>query len=363
MNYLELFSSHVTSLRDVGGEASGKCCFHNDKRSSFSVNLETGLWICHAGCGSGNSLTFSRRVGQASPGLAPPRSQPKNSCMPSSRSKRSLTSSCRSGRAGPLKKIEATYDYEYEDGSHAYQVVRFSPKSFAQRVKVDGRWSWKVGDRRRVPYRLPKILKTKELIILVEGEKDVEKLESLGLVGTTTPMGANNWKQDYAAYFRGKYVAIVPDSDPQGMAYAKRAAGDITQNGGHAKLVTLPGIPEKGDVSDFLGNLGMGREDLLVYIRQAKPWSLFRPDALKPFEYFAERNMQIAKGDSLLTGEIEAYARETIGIVFGECCSCTEAVKIIIDQELDPAIARTKTSRTFDQMVGVLKKVHQMSLV
>jgi len=32
------------------------CPFHNDKSASFSINMETGLWICFAGCGRGNIL-------------------------------------------------------------------------------------------------------------------------------------------------------------------------------------------------------------------------------------------------------------------------------------------------------------------
>lgn len=40
--------------RVIGGEMSACCPLHNDRRPSFSINLETGLWICHAGCGAGS---------------------------------------------------------------------------------------------------------------------------------------------------------------------------------------------------------------------------------------------------------------------------------------------------------------------
>src|SRR3990167_3932477 len=37
-----------------GRELTAPCPFHNDKHPSFRVGLANGLWICHAGCGSGN---------------------------------------------------------------------------------------------------------------------------------------------------------------------------------------------------------------------------------------------------------------------------------------------------------------------
>lgn len=43
------------------GQAYARCPLHNDNDPSFSVNLNNGLWTCHAGCGSGNMEQFERR--------------------------------------------------------------------------------------------------------------------------------------------------------------------------------------------------------------------------------------------------------------------------------------------------------------
>lgn len=55
----------------------------------------------------------------------------------------------------PLRIIK-TYDYVDETGALLYQVCRLEPKSFRQR-RPDGAdgWIWKLGDVRRVLYRLP----------------------------------------------------------------------------------------------------------------------------------------------------------------------------------------------------------------
>ena len=65
MKNYSLFSSTVESLKKTGklNQYNGKCPFHDDRHPSFSVDVETGLWICHAGCGQGNAEQFADRLG------------------------------------------------------------------------------------------------------------------------------------------------------------------------------------------------------------------------------------------------------------------------------------------------------------
>ena len=59
----DLFITHVGDLKIMpNNQASGHCPFHDDKNKSFSVNLDTGLWKCHAGCGSGAAQHFAHRI-------------------------------------------------------------------------------------------------------------------------------------------------------------------------------------------------------------------------------------------------------------------------------------------------------------
>ena len=58
---------HVLGTLGIDGRQSGDelvaCCpLHDDRRPSFSINLSTGLWICHAGCGGGNLAKLVHRV-------------------------------------------------------------------------------------------------------------------------------------------------------------------------------------------------------------------------------------------------------------------------------------------------------------
>ena len=61
-------------------------------------------------------------------------------------------------------------------------------------------------------YNLPAVMKS-ETVYLVEGEKDADRLNSLGFTATTSPMGAAKWKPQYTEQLRNKDVIIIPDND------------------------------------------------------------------------------------------------------------------------------------------------------
>ena len=85
--------------------------------------------------------------------------------------------------------IVATYNYTDEFNELLYQVVRFEPKDFRQRRPTKGTgWTWKLGDVRRVLYRLPHLRSA--TVYIVEGEKDVDRLAALKFPATTNAGGA-----------------------------------------------------------------------------------------------------------------------------------------------------------------------------
>ena len=92
------------------------------------------------------------------------------------------------------KAIAATSDYLDEAGNLLFQVVRFSSKTFRQRrPDGDGGWDWKLGNVRRVPFKLPELIEgigAAHPVFIVEGERDVLTLNELGIVATTNPGGA-----------------------------------------------------------------------------------------------------------------------------------------------------------------------------
>jgi putative DNA primase/helicase len=160
---------------------------------------------------------------------------------------------------------EAVYDYVDESGKLLFQVVRFPGKQFRQR-RPDGAggWTWKLDGVERVLYRLPEVIqavKAGETVFICEGEKDVDRLRSLGLTATTNAGGAGKWQESYNQFLKDADVIILPDNDPPGRKHGLQVAQEVGPMARTVKIVHLPDLPERGDVSDWL-NAGGTAEKL-----------------------------------------------------------------------------------------------------
>jgi DNA primase len=105
-----------------------------------------------------------------------------------------------------------------------------------------------------VLYRLPELLAADPAIpvYILEGEKDVDRLRALGMVGTCNPMGAGKWRKEYESHLQGKPVILLPDNDQAGRDHAQKIAINLNGVVASVKIVELPDLPEKGDLSDWL---------------------------------------------------------------------------------------------------------------
>ena len=165
-------------------------------------------------------------------------------------------------KVAPKPKIETTYAYEDEKGQLLFEVVRFDPKDFRQR-KPNGKggWTWSVKDVRQIPYRLQQLLDAppEQTVFVVEGEKDVLRLESLGLVATCNAGGAGKWPKALSEHFAGRRVVILADNDEPGRKHADKVAASMSPET-HTSVLCLPNLPPKGDVSDWLDAGGIAEE-------------------------------------------------------------------------------------------------------
>ena len=168
--------------------------------------------------------------------------------------------------------ITATYDYRDDKGNLLFQAVRYEPKTFRQR-RPDGNGNWisNIEGVTTVLYHLPDILKAKnsgEIIYLVEGEKDADKLWSYGLIATCNPMGAGKWKPEYTDTLTGAKVVIIADKDDAGRKHAKQVARQLETKAQLVKVMELPG--DNGhDTSDWLD--GGGDVDTLIKMVDNQP--------------------------------------------------------------------------------------------
>ena len=170
--------------------------------------------------------------------------------------------------------IGAFYDYQGEGGDLLFQVVRYEPKEFKQRrPNGEGGWVWNLEGVNPVLYRLPDLMAAdpNKPVFFVEGEKDVERLIAVGLVATTNPMGAGKWRPEYVACLKGRSVVVIPDNDKAGSDHAAAVTVSLQGLAKNVKVLDLPGLPEKGDTSDWLDQ-GHDIEEFMTLAGAATEW-------------------------------------------------------------------------------------------
>jgi hypothetical protein len=177
------------------------------------------------------------------------------------------------GRADnrPRGCVVATYDYTDANGTLLYQVLRLEPKSFRQR-KPDGNggWKWELGYVRRVPYRWPELLQFPDATVFVcEGEKDADRVASLGHCATTVASG--KWTDDCIQALAGRDCWTLEDNDDAGRKKALEAAKLLNPVANSVKIIRLPGLAEGGDVSDWL-DVGHTRQELEEVCYSTPDW-------------------------------------------------------------------------------------------
>lgn len=241
-------AERLAPVRRSGSGYSTLCPAHEDRKPSLSVTDkgEKVLVYCHAGCSveavcSAWGITTADLFADDKP-------------RPLSIVKKKPT-------------VVEEYRYENENGDHAFSVKRLSDKSF-RAFSPDGKAG--IEGIERVPFRLTAIIEAAKdgvPIWIVEGEKDVVSLETLGLVATTSPFGAGKWEEGFARYFAGAEVEVVADNDKPGIEHARKVAKSLVGVAKSVRLRVAPG--EKGaDVSDLIER--GGTRDELVPIEEVK---------------------------------------------------------------------------------------------
>ena len=182
----------------------------------------------------------------------------------------------------PKGPATAAYPYPDENGRLLYTIMRLPNKDFIpwhpDPTAAHGR-AWNLnGVTRRVPYRLPEVLKGIEAgntVVICEGEKDVHTLVRNGFVATCNSGGAGKFLPEFASYFKGAKVVVVPDQDSPGKDHAEQVATILHEVAAELRVVDLPGLTgEKGsrDATDWF-EAGNDRAEFIKIARAAEMWT------------------------------------------------------------------------------------------
>ena len=218
------------------------CPFHNDSNPSLSINVNDGVWFCHA-CGEGGGIIdFEMRLQG---------SEDKHETWRRISQKLGL-------RPCPPSRGLITHRHAYlnEQGDTLYWVYRYEDGSARFLHELNHKLRPGLGSARRTLYNLPQVLAA-DTVLITEGEKKADVVTALGLkdrdgkpVAVTTTGAANSWKIDFADVLAGKRIIILPDTDIPGRRYAESIAASLSRL--DITFVVLDFDGYGNDVRDFL---------------------------------------------------------------------------------------------------------------
>lgn len=164
------------------------------------------------------------------------------------------------------KKYDKAWIYYDSDGKtplhRTCKVI--SPRKFWQECYDPATKKWYMGltlpNKKKVKlvlYNLKKILDhLDKTIFILEGEKACDRFtDDLGLLATTSPMGAGNWNPEFNKYLKGRKVVALPDNDDPGEKHVIKIADSNIENCKSFKIVRLPGLKEKEDSDDWFDKI------------------------------------------------------------------------------------------------------------
>jgi putative DNA primase/helicase len=306
----------LEGVQSKGNYWMARCPAHDDRTQSLSVSKGADgrvLVKCHAGCAFDAVV---RSVGLEPQHLFAPRAD-------------RAPSTNGHARANALTLVDQ-YTYTDTNGNPLFQTRRYEPKTFRQfRRAGDGSWIPGLGEIEPVLFELPRVIEAVALgqrVFITEGEKDALNLIQRGYTATTSPMGAGKWRDSMALVFaNASDVVILPDNDDTGRKHASLVANSLIAQGATTRVVQLPGLEEKQDVSDWL-DAGGTLAELDAIIQRTKPvtidpalrrsWRLDEvladPDLMRPPKAIVPRLVWTGRS-TLLSASIKAGKSTLIG--------------------------------------------------
>jgi len=245
----------------TGNTYKALCPCHNDRQASLGISAEGDkiLINCLAGCHYKDILA---EVGLTEADLF-------------NGGKTKQEESWREKIEGCIKMpIEAVYDYKDATGKYLYSKIRFVGKHIKYAV-VDYKADRCILEKPKgayTLYNLPAALKAIKKgvpVYITEGEKDVDTLKKIHFTAVTAG-GVNDWKKEFAHYFTGARVVILPDNDAPGLDLKDKIIADLKPFAHSIKWV-VTSKAEHGDVTDYLTKEGHSKEDLQKLMDEVKP--------------------------------------------------------------------------------------------
>ena len=295
-----LFNNHVQNIKSSGtNQWIGNCPFpeHQDRKASFSFNSEHGLYNCK-GCGEeGNAIKFAKAMGEnpepyysedykRTDGKQTGKAKTNNTLITYNRlksdkngaDKQTVNKRAKPDKTGINRHIKdltpklKEYEIKYpdnkglqhfvinevgKDSDGAITIPYFDKEGRVIGIKhhkpKNGKQSWWEGDGKLKWYNAWWVESyKKDWLIVCEGEKDANRLNSLGYQAVSTSGGALSVPPIEDWFKKFKVIIILYDNDEAGHKGSSKCAEKIYRSTG-----TLPyigqwreGLPKGYDAFD-----------------------------------------------------------------------------------------------------------------
>lgn len=323
--YLSYYELYIKEAKLTGGGKwlHGLCPFHDDSSPSFSVNLNNGLWKCHANCVPASNLVgfHSRLTGldgrEAFADLCrnynfPEYLEQKWDDSPAVVVKKIDESIWEQMKPLPedwIKKLQEIKGWSPETitalGLRQQAVYLDKGKQEVKALKTPERVAIPIRNGRKelvniklyhpsppkdtkkkipknipwgegFPVRLfwphPKVspIEDQGVIFVMEGEPDTICALSCGLNARTPISNCKDWKKEELKQFEGREVVIVPDCDVPGMARAETVGRAIKTVAASVQMVFWPDMMGRDMITgQYPKDHGLDFTDWIVKLKQS----------------------------------------------------------------------------------------------
>ena len=303
MTPIEKVLAKFPNAKRSGAGWVDRCPAHEDRKASLSIGKGddgNAMLFCHAGCDTADVLAEAGltwpdvfpeddkpgfvRNGNGRTRNGKAKSKPKSNGPAFATDDEAITAMDRIMRG----KHTTKWPYCNADGELVGWVLRWDRSDGDKDIRPvslheDG-WRLAAMPAPRPLYNLAEVL-TAKLVIVCEGEKAADAARSLGFVATTSAGGASAWAGTDWRPLAGKEVWELPDNDTPGRGYSEGVAGTVAALAPPAlvKVVVLPGLPDKGDIVDWIKAHGDAADleamalELKALADAAEPWRAESP--------------------------------------------------------------------------------------
>lgn len=278
INTVELVARHTEIKHKSKTEFNGRCPLCDDEGKHFYYNASNLTYYCHKCNSKGNIIKLVKEVegitGEQATGLIlgerisyePKRIKPLKPITTSTEKERFIYTKYPSEISRHVYRDETGKILYIKTKHHDPDGKKFFV--YYENTKDNAPDGYLTGLKgvKQTLYRLNIInsLSVGQLVCIAEGEKDVETLESLGFITTTTG-GSDTWRKEFSQHFKGLDVVIFPDMDAKGEKYANNISNDLKGIAESVRMVTLP----TKDITEFVEKFKATKESIEQLINDA----------------------------------------------------------------------------------------------